>query len=155
MSPNPTNSMVQSLPTALHRTQLVKKFPTVLITDKFNQLPLWTAAPNHESCSESIRLTTQHIPLKYILSLTTHLLQVLTSSGSHGSENDFVCHFPDDGGSKHFWNNGKLLPDYMVQHPKILYVSVVSSCSIFLYVIGLKILGEEIFFIFLLLHYRS
>jgi hypothetical protein len=25
-------------------------------------------------------------------------------------------HRPDDGGSKHLWNVGKLLPDYMAQH---------------------------------------
>jgi hypothetical protein len=27
-------------------------------------------------------------------------------------------HRPDDGGSKHLWNVGKLLPDYMAQHPR-------------------------------------
>jgi hypothetical protein len=27
--------------------------------------------------------------------------------------NLFLCYFPDDGGSKHLWNVGKLLPDYM------------------------------------------
>jgi hypothetical protein len=25
---------------------------------------------------------------------------------------------PDDGGSKHLWNVGKLLPDYTAQHPR-------------------------------------
>jgi hypothetical protein len=28
-------------------------------------------------------------------------------------------HRPDDGGSKHLWNVGKLLPDYTEQHPII------------------------------------
>jgi hypothetical protein len=28
------------------------------------------------------------------------------------------CDRPDDGGSKHFWNVGKLLPDYMAQHSR-------------------------------------
>jgi hypothetical protein len=27
-------------------------------------------------------------------------------------------HRPDDGGSKHLWNVGKLLPDYTVLQPK-------------------------------------
>jgi hypothetical protein len=29
-----------------------------------------------------------------------------------------VYHRPDDGGNKHLWNVGKLLPDYTVQHPR-------------------------------------
>jgi hypothetical protein len=28
------------------------------------------------------------------------------------------CHRPNDGGSKHLWNIGKLLPDYMVLQPR-------------------------------------
>jgi hypothetical protein len=31
------------------------------------------------------------------------------------------CH--DDGGSKHLWNIGKHLPDYMTQQPRILSFS--------------------------------
>jgi hypothetical protein len=31
-----------------------------------------------------------------------------------------MTHRPDDGGSKHLWNVGKLLPDYTAQHPIIL-----------------------------------
>jgi hypothetical protein len=27
-------------------------------------------------------------------------------------------HLPDEGGSKHLWNVGQYLPDYMAQHPK-------------------------------------
>jgi hypothetical protein len=27
-------------------------------------------------------------------------------------------HYPDDGGSKFFWNTGQYLPDYMVLHPR-------------------------------------
>jgi hypothetical protein len=29
-----------------------------------------------------------------------------------------LTHRPDDGGSKHLWNVGKFLPDYMAQHSK-------------------------------------
>jgi hypothetical protein len=30
----------------------------------------------------------------------------------------FTTYRPDDGGSKHLWNVGKLLPDYTAQHPR-------------------------------------
>jgi hypothetical protein len=43
-------------------------------------------------------------------------------SRSHGGkyEDDYVLGSsgPDDGGRKHLWNIGKLLPDYSGQHPK-------------------------------------
>jgi hypothetical protein len=29
-----------------------------------------------------------------------------------------LTHRPDDGGSKDLWNDGKLLPDYMVLQPR-------------------------------------
>jgi hypothetical protein len=30
----------------------------------------------------------------------------------------WLTYCPDDGGIKHLWNISKLLPDYMVQHPR-------------------------------------
>jgi hypothetical protein len=42
--------------------------------------------------------------------------------GSHGGEYEDGCllvdECPDDGGSKHLWNVGKLLPDYTAQQPR-------------------------------------
>jgi hypothetical protein len=32
--------------------------------------------------------------------------------------NVVFCTKPSDGGSKHLWNIGKLLPDYTVQYPR-------------------------------------
>jgi hypothetical protein len=37
-------------------------------------------------------------------------------------------HRPDDGGSKHLWNVGKLLPDYTAQHPR-RQLSSIFICS--------------------------
>jgi hypothetical protein len=35
---------------------------------------------------------------------------------------------PDDGGSNHLWNVGKLLPDYMAQHPRRSHLDISLSC---------------------------
>jgi hypothetical protein len=34
------------------------------------------------------------------------------------NDEDWRAHFSDGGGSKHLWNIGKLLPDYMAQQPR-------------------------------------
>jgi hypothetical protein len=38
-----------------------------------------------------------------------------------------LSHYPNDGGSKCLWNVSKLLPDYMVQHPRKQSSSITST----------------------------
>jgi hypothetical protein len=45
--------------------------------------------------------------------------------GSHGGEEDDR---PDDGGSKHLWNVGKLTPDHTAQQPR-RQLSYIRSCE--------------------------
>jgi hypothetical protein len=42
---------------------------------------------------------------------------------------------PDDGGRMHLWNVGKLLPDYMVQQPRIQPSSLVTAWNLTTYTV--------------------